>query len=41
MRSLKIVEAIGDVIGNKIADKSTRASKTSPQHNLEVTEEIL
>ena len=41
MRSLKIVEAIGDVIGNKIADKITRASKTSPQNNLEVTEEIL
>ena len=31
----KTAEASGDVIGNKIAYKTTKASKTSPQNNLE------
>ena len=31
----KIAEATGDIDGNKIADKITRASKTSPQNNSE------
>ena len=31
----KTAEAAGDLIGNKIADKSTRVSKTSPQNNSE------
>ena len=35
------MEATGDLTGNKIADKITRASKTSPQNNLETNEEIL
>ena len=30
----EIAEATGDLIGNKIADKIVRASKTSPQNNL-------
>ena len=34
-------EATGDLIGNKIADKITRVSKTSPQNNLEINKEIL
>ena len=33
------VEATSDLIGNKIADKITRASKTSPKDNLETNEE--
>ena len=37
----KRAEANGDLIGNKIADKITRVSKTSPQNNLETSEEIL
>ena len=37
----KRAEATGDLIGNKIADKITRVSKTSPQNNLETSEEIL
>ena len=38
----KTAEAIGDLIGNKIADKITRVSKTSPQNNSERNkEEIL
>ena len=37
----KTGEATGDLIGNKIADKITRVSKTSPQKNLETNEEIL
>ena len=37
----KIAEATGDLIGNKIANKFTRVSKTSPQDNLETNEEIL
>ena len=35
----KTAEATGDFIGNKIADKITRASKTSPKNNLETNEE--
>ena len=35
------MEVTGDLIGNKIADKITRVSKTSPQNNLETSEEIL
>ena len=37
----KKAEAIRDLVGNKIADKITRSSKTSPQNNLEINEEIL
>ena len=37
----KKVEATGDLIGNKIADKFTRVSKSSPQNNLETNEEML
>ena len=36
----KTGEATGDLIGNKIADKITRVSKTSLQNNLETNEEI-
>ena len=35
----KTVEATGDLIGNNIADKITRVSKTSTQSNLETNEE--
>ena len=35
----KRVEATGDLIGNRFADKITRASKTSPKNNLETNEE--
>ena len=35
----KTVEATGDLIGNEIADKMTRVSKTSPQNNSETNEE--
>ena len=35
----KTTEATGDLIGNKIADKITRASKTSPKNNSETNEE--
>ena len=31
----KTLKAISDLIGNKIADKITRVSKTLPQDNLE------
>ena len=37
----KTAGASGDLIGNKIADRITRSSKTSPQDNLEMDEEIL
>ena len=37
----KKVEATGDLIGNKIADKFTRVSKSSPQNNLETNEAML
>ena len=33
------VETTGDLIRNKITDKMTRASKTSPKNNLEANEE--
>ena len=36
----KTGEATGDLIGNKIADKIIRVSKTSLQNNLETNEEI-
>ena len=35
----KTVEATGDLIGNKIADKITRVSKTLPQNNSGTNEE--
>ena len=35
----KIVEATGDLIGIKIADKITRVSKVSPQNNSGTSEE--
>ena len=35
------VAATGDLIGNKIADKFTTVSKSSPQNNLETNEEML
>ena len=37
----KTAGATGDLIENKIADRITRSSKTSPQDNLEMDEEIL
>ena len=37
----KTAEATCNLIGNKITDKITRASKTSPQNNLETNEEML
>ena len=30
------MEAAGDIIGNKIADKIARVSKTSPKNNSEI-----
>ena len=36
----KAAEATRYLIGNKIADKITRSSKTSPQNNLETNEEV-
>ena len=38
-RFKKAAESTADLIGNKIADKITRISKTSPQNNLETNEE--
>ena len=35
----KTEKASSDLIGNKIADKITRASKTSPKNNLETNQE--
>ena len=35
----KTAEANGDLIGNKIDDKITSGSKTSPQNNSEANEE--
>ena len=32
-------EATGDLVGNKIADKITRVSKTSPKNNSETNEQ--
>ena len=40
-QSKKKAEANGDLIRNKIADKFTRISKTSPQNTLETNAEIL
>ena len=34
----KIAEAIGDFIGNNVADKVTRVSRTSPRNTLETLE---
>ena len=35
----KTEDATGNLIGNKISDKITRASKSSPNNNLETNEE--
>ena len=35
----KTAEATGDLIGNKIADRITKVSKTSPKNNPEANEE--
>ena len=35
----KTVEATGDFIGNKVADKITKVSKTSPKNNSRTNEE--
>ena len=35
----KIAEATGDLIGNKIADRTTKVSKTSPKNTLETNKE--
>ena len=35
----KIAETTSDLIGNRVADKITRVSKTSPKNNLETNEE--
>ena len=37
----KTAKATGDLIGNKIAGRITKVSKTSPQNNSETNEEIL
>ena len=37
-RLIKKGEATGDLLGNKIVDKTTRVSKTLPQNNLEEEE---
>ena len=34
-----MTESTGDLIGNKIGDKITRVSKTSPKNNSETNEE--
>ena len=39
MAAQKTAEAKRDLIGNKIADKISRASKTSPKNNSETNEE--
>ena len=36
----RIAEATGNIKGNKIADKITRVSKTSPKNNSETNEEV-
>ena len=36
----EIAEATGNMKGNKIADKITRVSKTSPKNNSETNEEV-
>ena len=35
----KTTQATGDLIGNNIAEKTTRISKTSPQNSSETNEE--
>ena len=40
-RFKKQQKQLGDLIGNKIADKITRASKILPKNNSETNEEIL
>ena len=35
----KVAQATGNLIGNKIANKTTRVSKTPPQKNSETNEE--
>ena len=37
--SKKTAEAAGDMIGNKIADRAAKVSKTLPQNNPETNEE--
>ena len=37
----KTVEATRDLSGNKIVNKTTRSSKTSPKNSLETSEETL
>ena len=37
-RLIKKGETTGDLLGNKIVDKTTRVSKTLPQNNLEEEE---
>ena len=37
----KTAEATGDLIGNKIVDKITRASKTSPKNNFDKNKEAI
>ena len=37
----KTEEATGDLIGNKIVDKITRASKTSPKNNFDKNKEAI
>ena len=37
----KTEEAAGDLIGNKIVDKITRASKTSPKNNFDKNKEAI
>ena len=37
-RLIKKGEVTGDLLGNKIVDKTTRVSKTLPQNNLEEEE---
>ena len=37
----KTAKAMGNLIGNKTADKITTASKTSPENNLDMNEQYL
>ena len=38
-KNKQTAEAAGDLIGNKVTDKITRVSKTSPKNNSETNEE--
>ena len=38
-KNKQTAEATGDLIGNKVTDKITRVSKTSPKNNSETNEE--